>query len=61
VVYAVFANEEMTTEAQWYNCFTKNGGNTTPKHVGPEVKVAILPVAYHGGLFGGGGRFNKFS
>jgi len=27
----------MTTESQWYNCFTRNGGNAIPKHAGPEA------------------------
>jgi len=31
-------NEEMTTESQRYNSFTRNGGNAIPKHAGPEVK-----------------------
>ena len=30
--------EEMTTESQRHNCFTRNGGNAIPKHVGPEAK-----------------------
>ena len=34
----MFLNEEMTTESQWYNCFTRNGGNAIPKHAGPEAK-----------------------
>ena len=54
MVYPVLTNEEMTTEAQWYNYFTRNGGNVVPKHAGPEAKVAILKVAYHGSLFGEG-------
>ena len=37
-VYPALTNEEMTTESQWYNCFTRNGGNVIPKHAGPEVK-----------------------
>jgi len=28
----------MITESQRYNCFTRNGGNAIPKHVGPEAK-----------------------
>ena len=39
VVYPVLTNEEMTTESQRYNCFTRTGGNAIPKHVGPEAKV----------------------
>ena len=38
MVYPVLTNEEMTTESQWYNCFTRNGGNAIPKHAGPEAK-----------------------
>jgi len=38
VVYPVLTNEEMTTESQWYNCFTRNGGNAIPKHAGPEAE-----------------------
>ena len=38
VVYPVLTNEEMTTESQRYNCFTRNGGNAIPKHAGPEAK-----------------------
>ena len=34
----VLTNEEMTTESQRYNCFTRNGGNAIPKHAGPEAK-----------------------
>ena len=37
VVFQYFV-EEMTTESQRYNCFTRNGGNAIPKHVGPEAK-----------------------
>jgi len=28
----------MTTESQWYNFFTRNGGNAIPKHADPEAK-----------------------
>jgi len=28
----------MTTESQWYNCFTRNGENAISKHAGPEAK-----------------------
>jgi len=28
----------MTNESQRYNCFTRNGGNATPKHASPEAK-----------------------
>ena len=38
VVYPVLTNEEMTTESQRYNSFTRNGGNAIPKHAGPEAK-----------------------
>jgi len=38
VVYPVLTNEEMTTESQRYNCFTRNRGNAIPKHGGPEAK-----------------------
>jgi len=38
VVYPVLTNEEMTTESQLYNCFTRNGGNAIPKHASPEAK-----------------------
>ena len=38
VVYPVLTNEEMTTESQWCNCFTRNGGNAIPKQAGPEAK-----------------------
>jgi len=54
VVYPVLTNEEITKEAQWYNSFTRNGGNVIHKHAGREAKVAILRVAYRGSLFGGG-------
>ena len=35
---SVFTNEEMTTESQRYDCFTRNGGNAIPKHAGSEAK-----------------------
>jgi len=38
MVYPVLTNEEMTTESQRYNSFTRNGGNAIPKHAGPEAK-----------------------
>ena len=38
MVYPVLTNEEMTNESQWYNCFTRNGGNVIPKHASPEAK-----------------------
>ena len=38
VVYPVLTDEEMTTESQRYNCFTRNGENAIPKHAGPEAK-----------------------
>ena len=38
MVYPVLTNEEMTTESQRYNCFTRNGGNAIPKHASPEAK-----------------------
>ena len=41
---SLLTNEEMTTDSQRYNCFTRNGGNAIPKHAGPEAKVAILPL-----------------
>ena len=28
----------MTIQSQRYKCFTRNGGNAIPKHVGPEAK-----------------------
>jgi len=34
----------MTTESQRYNCFTRNVGNTVPKHAIQRLKVAILPL-----------------
>ena len=37
MVYTVLTNEEMT-ESQQYNCFIRNGGNTIPKHAGPEAE-----------------------
>ena len=37
-IYPVLTNEEMTTESQRYNCFTRNGGNAIPKHAGPEAE-----------------------
>ena len=37
VVYPVLTNEEMTTESQRYDCFTRNGGDTIPKHAGTEA------------------------
>ena len=30
--------EEMTTEAQRYNCFVRNTGNAIPKPAGPEAE-----------------------
>ena len=30
----------MTTQSQRYNGFTRNGGNTIPKHAGPEAKCS---------------------
>jgi len=38
MVYPVLTKEEMTTESQRYNCFTRNGGNAIPKHADPEAK-----------------------
>ena len=38
MVHPVLTNEEMTTEPQRYNCFTRNGGNAIPKHAGTEAK-----------------------
>ena len=38
MVHPVLTNQEMTTESQRYNCFTRNGGNAIPKHAGPEAK-----------------------
>jgi hypothetical protein len=38
MVYPVLTNEEMTTESQRYNCFTRNAGNAIPKNAGPEAK-----------------------
>ena len=38
MVYPVLTNEEVTTESQGYNCFTRNAGNAIPKHAGPEAK-----------------------
>ena len=38
VVYPVLTEEEMTNESQQYNCFIRNGGNSIPKHAGPEAK-----------------------
>ena len=38
MVYPVLTNEEMMTESQRYNCFTRNGGNAIPKHAGPEAE-----------------------
>jgi len=38
MVYTFLTNEEMTTESQRYNCFTRNEGNAIPKHAGPEAK-----------------------
>jgi len=40
VVYPVLTNEEMTIESQRYNCCTRNGGNSIPKHAGPEAEVS---------------------
>ena len=56
MVYRVLTNEEMTTESQRYNFFTRNGGNAIPKHAGPEAKgkntatgLALLwPVTHSG-------------
>ena len=39
MVYPVLTNEEMTTESQRYNCFTRDRGKAIPKHAGPEAKV----------------------
>jgi hypothetical protein len=36
--YPVLTNEEMATESQRYNRFTRNGENAIPKHAGPEAK-----------------------
>ena len=38
MVYPVLTNEEMTTQSQRYNCFTRNGGNAIPEQAGPEAK-----------------------
>jgi len=38
VVYPVLKNEEMTTESQRCNCFTRNGETAIPKHASPEAK-----------------------
>jgi hypothetical protein len=39
VIYILcLTNEKMMTESQWYNCFTRNGGNAIPKHAGPEAE-----------------------
>jgi len=38
MVHPVLTNEEMTTESQRYNCFTRNGGNAIAKHAAPEAK-----------------------
>jgi len=38
VVYPVLRNEDMTTESQRCNSFTRNIGNAIPKHAGPEAK-----------------------
>jgi len=38
MLYPVLTNEEMTTESQRYNCFTRNGGNAIPKQAGPEAE-----------------------
>ena len=50
VVHPVLTNEEMTTESQRYNCFTRNTGNAIPKHAGPESKfskpTAGLPMLW---------------
>jgi len=40
VVHLVLTNEEMTTESQWYNCLTRNGGNANPKHASPDAKCS---------------------
>jgi len=37
-VHLVLTNEEMTTESQRCNCFTRNGGNAIPKHAVPAAK-----------------------
>jgi len=38
VVYPFLTNEEITTESQRYDCFTRNGGNSIPKHASTEAK-----------------------
>ena len=38
VAYPLLTNEEMTTEPQQYNLFTRNGGKAIPKHAGTQVK-----------------------
>jgi hypothetical protein len=38
VVHHVLTNQEMTTQSQRYNCFTRNGGNAILKHAGSEDK-----------------------
>jgi hypothetical protein len=40
MVYPVLTNEKTTTESQRYNCFTRNGGKSIPKHAGPEAKCS---------------------
>jgi len=40
VVYPILTNDEMTTQSQRYNCFTRNGGNAIQKHAGPEAKCS---------------------
>ena len=37
-LYPVLTNEEMTTESQRYNYFTRKEGNAIPKHAGPQAK-----------------------
>ena len=55
--FTVLINEEMTTESQQYNCFTRNGGNAIPKHAGPEAKcsypTAGLTLLWAGNPFRG--------
>jgi len=62
VVYPVLTNEEMTTEAQRYNCFIRNGGNAIPKHAGPEAEgsnpTTALTLLWARNPFGG--NFNHW-
>jgi hypothetical protein len=42
--YTVPTSKVMTTESLRYNCFTRNEGNSIPKHACPEAKGSISTI-----------------